>query len=100
MDEAPAWTLDQAVGLVFGGLLVLLYLSSSQVGGVGCWAGNTMKVLGMQDWLVCCFVPARQGLVKGQALRGLTCPVRPEQYATAQRCSCLRPAGNRLHCAG
>lgn len=31
MDEAPAWTLDQAVGLVFGGLLLLLYLSSTQV---------------------------------------------------------------------
>lgn len=38
MDEAPAWTLDQAVGLVFGALLLLLYLSSTQVGlaGVGC----------------------------------------------------------------
>lgn len=31
VDEAPIWTLDQAVGLVFGGLLLLLYLSSSQV---------------------------------------------------------------------
>ncbi|KAL4418778.1 hypothetical protein ABPG77_001645 [Micractinium sp. CCAP 211/92] len=31
MDEAPAWTLDQAVGLVFGALLLLLYLSSTQV---------------------------------------------------------------------
>jgi hypothetical protein len=31
MDEAPVWTLDQAVGLVFGGLLLLLYLSSTQV---------------------------------------------------------------------
>lgn len=30
LDEAPEWTLDQAVGLVFGGLLVLLYLSSTQ----------------------------------------------------------------------
>jgi hypothetical protein len=31
VDEAPVWTLDQAVGLVFGGLLLVLYLSSSQV---------------------------------------------------------------------
>lgn len=31
VDEAPVWTLDQAVGLVFGGLLLLLYLSSTLV---------------------------------------------------------------------
>ena len=31
IDEAPAWTLDQIVGLVFGGLLLALYLSASQV---------------------------------------------------------------------
>lgn len=31
MDSAPEWTLDQAVGLVFAGLLVVLYLSSRQV---------------------------------------------------------------------
>jgi hypothetical protein len=30
-DDAPAWTLDQAVGLVFGGLLLVLYLSSTKV---------------------------------------------------------------------
>ena len=44
LDEAPVWTLDQAVGLVFGGLLLLLYLSSSQVCGMmGAekgWAGG------------------------------------------------------------
>lgn len=31
MDEAPVWTLDQAVGLVFAGLLLALYLGSTQV---------------------------------------------------------------------
>ncbi len=31
MDQAPEWTLDQLVGLVFGGLLLTLYLSSSQL---------------------------------------------------------------------
>ena len=30
-DAAPAWTLDQAAGLVFAGLLVFLYVSSTQV---------------------------------------------------------------------
>lgn len=38
LDEAPAWTLDQAVGLVFGGLLLLLYLSSTQVQSGGMHA--------------------------------------------------------------
>ena len=28
MDTPPEWTLDQAAGLVFGGLLVVLYFSS------------------------------------------------------------------------
>ena len=27
-DQAPAWTLDQIAGLVFGGLLVVFYFSS------------------------------------------------------------------------
>lgn len=31
LDEAPAWTLDQAVGLVFGGLLVVFYVSATQI---------------------------------------------------------------------
>jgi hypothetical protein len=31
LDEAPAWTLDQAAGLAFSGLLVALYLSATQV---------------------------------------------------------------------
>lgn len=31
LDEAPAWTLDQIAGLVFGGLLLTLYFSSSTV---------------------------------------------------------------------
>lgn len=30
-DAAPEWTLDQIVGLVFGALLVAVYLSSSKV---------------------------------------------------------------------
>ncbi len=29
VDESPVWTLDQSVGLVFGFLLLGLYLSSS-----------------------------------------------------------------------
>ena len=48
VDEAPAWTLDQAVGLVFGGLLLLLYLSSTQVGVVRVtsrWALRTCKAV-------------------------------------------------------
>ena len=28
LDEAPAWTLDQIAGLVFGGLLIAFYFSS------------------------------------------------------------------------
>ena len=31
LDNAPEWTLDQAVGLVFGGLLVAFYFSSQLV---------------------------------------------------------------------
>lgn len=31
MDEPPAWTLDQIVGLVFGGFLVILYFSSTKI---------------------------------------------------------------------
>jgi hypothetical protein len=31
LDEAPAWTLDQAAGLVFAALLVAFYTSATQV---------------------------------------------------------------------
>lgn len=31
MDTAPAWTLDQIAGLVFGGLLVAFYFSSQVI---------------------------------------------------------------------
>jgi len=31
MDQAPAWTLDQIAGLVFGGVLVAFYFTSQQI---------------------------------------------------------------------
>lgn len=33
-DEAPPWTLDQIAGLVFAGLLVALYFSSTQIDAI------------------------------------------------------------------
>ena len=47
LDSPPEWTLDQAAGLVFGGLLVVLYFSSRIIDEYA--AASQRKDLGLCD---------------------------------------------------
>ena len=68
-DEAPAWTLDQAAGLVFAGLLVVLFVSSKQV---GLWFARAQRrQLGLCEEC--------GGLYEAATCQQQRCPLRQKQ---------------------